>query len=66
VLANFLRAESLPVLVRNLSPVPGLEQGTEVLVPVSLLHRANWLLAQQLPSEAELTYLATGVLPRKD
>ena len=66
VLANLLRAESVPAVVRNLADLPGLEQGAEVLVPAQLLHRAKWIIAQPNPSDAELTYLATGELPLPD
>jgi len=66
IMVNFLRAESVPAIARNLSAVPGLEQGTEVLVPTVLVHRAKWLLAQQPQSEAELTYLATSTPPESD
>ena len=63
VLANALRAESVPTIVRSFGGVPGLEQGTEVLVPAALLHRAKWIIAQPAPSDAELAFLATGKLP---
>jgi hypothetical protein len=63
VLASFLQSEGVPTIVRDRSAVPGLEQGTAVLVPVALLHRAKWLIAHEPPSEAELAYLATGELP---
>jgi hypothetical protein len=63
IVANFLRAESVPAVVRNRAPVPGLEQGTDVLVPTALLSRARWLLAQQPPTDAELSYLATQAPP---
>jgi hypothetical protein len=66
IMVNFLRAEGVLAVARNLSAVPGLEQGTEVLVPTALLHRARWLLAQQQTSEAELTCLATGTPPESD
>jgi hypothetical protein len=66
IMVNFLRAESVPAVARNLSAVPGLEQGTEVLVPAALLGRARLLLAQQAPSEAELAELATTTLPESD
>lgn len=66
ILVNFLRAESVPAVARNLSAVPGLEQGTEVLVPEALLNRARRLIAQQPSSDAELTDLATGTLPETD
>jgi hypothetical protein len=62
VLANRLRTESIPVTVKNLAPVPGLEQGSVVLVPAALKQRARRLLSQAPPTDAELNYLATGVL----
>lgn len=58
VLVGFLRSESVPALAHNLAPVPGLEQGTEVLVPKAYLPRAQWLLEQQQPSDSELAELA--------
>ncbi|MGH9642230.1 MAG: hypothetical protein ACRD3Q_07365 [Terriglobales bacterium] len=64
VLANSLRAESVPALVRNLAAIPGLEQGAEVLVPIGLLQRAKWLLAQRRPTDAELTHLAMATPPQ--
>jgi hypothetical protein len=66
IMVNFLRAEGVPAVARNLSAVPGLEQGTEVLVPSALLPRARRLLAQQPHSEAELTDLATSAPPEAD
>ena len=63
VVANLLRVESVPALVRNLSAIPGLEQGAQVLVPASVLHRARRIMAHAAPSEAELTLLATGEQP---
>jgi hypothetical protein len=66
VLANRLRTESIPATVRNLGPVPGLEQGSVVLVPAALQQRARWLLSHELPTDAELNYLATGTLGHSD
>jgi hypothetical protein len=66
IMVNFLRAEAVLAVARNLSAVPGLEQGTEVLVPAALLGRARLLLAQQAPSEAELAELATKTSPDTD
>lgn len=60
VLVGFLKSESIPAVAHNLAPVPGLEQGTEVLVPKACLSRAQWLLEQQQPTDAELTELAMG------
>jgi len=62
VLANGLRLESVPTIVRSFGGVPGLEQGIEVLVPAALLHRARWIIARPAPSDAELAFLATGKL----
>ena len=58
VLIGFLKSESIPALAHNLAAFPGLEQGTEVLVPKAYLSRAQSLLEQQQPSDAELTELA--------
>lgn len=58
VLAGLLRSESVPVVVRNLGPIPGLEPGAEVLVPASWLPRAQRLLARQEPTDDELAELA--------
>jgi hypothetical protein len=63
VLIGFLKSESIPAVAHNLASFPGLEQGTEVLVPKAYLARAQSLLEQQQPSEAELTELAMGTLP---
>ena len=58
VLVGYLKSESIPAVAHNLAPVPGLEQGTEVLVPRPYLPRAEWLLVQQQPSDSELAELA--------
>lgn len=63
ILANQLRAELVPAIVRGFGGIPGLEQGAEVLVPRRLLHRAKWIIAQSAPNDAELIFLATGELP---
>ncbi len=63
IAAGVLRADSMPVRIESFGVVPGLEQGSQLMVPVSLLHRARWLLAQAKVSDAELDYLATGKLP---
>ncbi|MGH8295860.1 MAG: hypothetical protein ACRETZ_10255 [Steroidobacteraceae bacterium] len=65
VLVGYLKSESIPALAHNLASFPGLEQGTEVLVPKACLSRAQWLLEQQQPSEAELTELALGTVPER-
>ena len=58
VLVGFLKSESIPAVAHNLAPVPGLEQGTEVLVPRPHAPRAQWLLEQQQASDSELAELA--------
>jgi hypothetical protein len=58
VLVGFLKSEAVPAVAHNLAPVPGLEQGTEVLVPGAYVARAQWLLEQQQPSDSELAELA--------
>lgn len=63
VLVGYLKSESIPAVAHNLAPVPGLEQGTEVLVPKAYLARAQWLLEQQQPSDSELAELALGTAP---
>ncbi len=60
VVANLLRAESVPAVVRNFAAIPGLDQGAEVLVPAPMLQRARGVIAYPGPSDAELTFLATG------
>jgi hypothetical protein len=43
--------------------LPGAGSCFAVCVPISLLHRARWVLPESQFSDAELTYLATGELP---
>lgn len=62
LIANLLRAEAIPARVRNLAAIPGLEQGTQVLVPTPMLRRAQAILERSRPSDTELNYLATGRL----
>jgi hypothetical protein len=66
IVANFLRGGSVPAVVRTRAPVPGLEQGAEVLVPNALADSAKWLLAQKPPSDAELSELAARTPPEPD
>jgi len=63
IVAGVLRADSMPVRIESFGVVPGLEQGSRIMVPAALMHRARWLLAQAKVSDAELDYLATGKLP---
>lgn len=62
VLAGLLRNEDVPAHVISLSPL--FNSGfSMVLVPRELVHRARWVLSWPVPSDAELTFLATGELP---
>ncbi|WP_029919887.1 hypothetical protein [Nevskia soli] len=63
IAAGVLRADSVPVRVESFGIVPGLEQGSQLMVPVALMHRARWLLAQARVSDAELDALAMGTPP---
>jgi hypothetical protein len=59
ILAGLLRNEDVPARVLFLWP--SFDSGfSSVLVPRELLHRARWVLSWPAPSEAELTFLATG------
>ena len=63
IAAGVLRADSMPVRIESFGVVPGLEQGSQLMVPVALMHRARWLLAQARVSDAELDDLAMGSSP---
>ena len=63
VLVGYLKSEAIAAVARNLAPFPGLEQGTEVLVPQDKLLRARELLEQQQPSDTELAELALRTPP---
>ncbi len=64
--ASLLRAEDVPARVERGSPIPGLEQGAQVMVPKELLHRANFVREQNRVTDAELDYLATHSLGEDD
>jgi hypothetical protein len=61
-LAAVLEAEGVPARVTSSRLVAGIETRHCVLVPSSLAHRANWVLADTELTDAELDYLATGKL----
>jgi hypothetical protein len=63
ILASLMRSESVPVLIEAIGAVPGLEQGSRVLVPTDLMHRARWVLAQPKLTDEELELLATAKPP---
>ena len=62
VLAGMLRAEGVPVDVRLDSPLPGLVNEVQVMVPRSLAHRARWFMNSAKVSDVELNFAATGKL----
>lgn len=65
-LADLLNAELVPAEVVAGSQVIGEARVWEVRVPSVTSERARLLLAPSLLSEAELNYLATGILPGND
>jgi hypothetical protein len=66
VLAGRLQADGIPARVSTISPIPGLEQNSEVYVPREWLARARQCLAEPLPSEEELAELAVHTPPAED
>lgn len=62
VLAAVLDSEDVPARVESSKLVAGIESQYCVLVPASLAHRANWVLADSDLTDSELDYLATGEL----
>ena len=63
IAAGVLRADSMPVRIESFGVVPGLEQGSQLMVPVALMQRAHWLLEHARVSDAELDDLAMGTSP---
>ena len=64
--AGLLRVEGIPTEIRRSTPVPGLNEGFRVMVPVSLAGRAAEVVAAAQVTDAELTRLATGERPDPD
>jgi|HubBroStandDraft_5_1064220.scaffolds.fasta_scaffold347218_2 hypothetical protein len=62
-LAGLLQSEGLACQIVRSETLPGLVTDVAVLVPTTLLHRAQWILSQARVSDEELGYLATGELP---
>ena len=60
VIAAVLREGAVPVRIVDAGALPGLDFGSRVLVPLELLHRARWVLAQRTVTDAELDHLAAG------
>jgi hypothetical protein len=65
-LAALLEAEAVPARVNSDSKLIGYALGWEVCVPAAMLQRAHQLLAPSQFTDAELEYLATGVLAGDD
>lgn len=61
-LCTFLEQNGVPAHLEQFGELPGLEQGAIVAVPDALLHRAQWLTADQELSDEELTRFALGEL----
>ena len=61
IVAGRLEADGVPTIVEAASAFPGVFCAT-IWVPKDLMHRARWVLAWPVPSDSELTFLATGEL----
>jgi len=61
IVAGRLNVEGVPAIVEAWSRLD-FTWACEVWVPSELAHRARWIMAWEPPSEAELTFLATGEL----
>jgi hypothetical protein len=66
VLKGQLVSGGVPARVQALTLDVGIDSEFSVFVPVSLAHRARWLVKQLPLSEGELEYLATGKLSDED
>jgi hypothetical protein len=66
IVAGLLESEGVPTLVESIGAFPGGASFSTIWVPIELAHRARWILAWPPPSEAELTFLATGELTLED
>ena len=60
IVAGLLNNEGIPATVAFTWPALDLTSHSVVWVPSELVRRARWILAWDPPSEAELTFLATG------
>jgi hypothetical protein len=60
IIGGLLRAEGLPTRIEFMWPSLDLMSYSVVWVPKGLSHRARWILAWPPPTDAELTFLATG------
>ena len=62
IVAGNLLTSGVPSLVERIGYFPSAPTAA-IWVPSVLAHRARWVLAWPPPSDAELTFLATGELP---
>jgi len=60
IICGLLNNEGVPATVTFACPGPDTNGYSTVWVDRELVHRAHWILAWPAPSEAELTFLATG------
>ena len=63
---SLLETEDVRSSITPQKLVAGLETDFVLSVAQSQLHRARWLLSESEFSDAELTYLATGELPKPE
>jgi hypothetical protein len=66
VLAQRLIFEGVPARVMSEPQLLGEGRNCEVQVPSVLAHRARWLISQAQFTDAELAFLATGVLDSRN
>jgi len=62
IVAGNLLTSGVPSVVEPVSNFPGMTAAA-IWVPRLLAHRARWVLSWLPPTDAELTFLATGELP---
>jgi hypothetical protein len=62
IVAGSLLTNGVPSLVEPVGSFPGMTAAA-IWVPKLLVHRARWVLSWPPPTNAELTFLATGELP---
>lgn len=62
IVAGNLVTSGVPSVVEPLGNFPGMTTAA-IWVPRLLAHRARWVLSWLPPTDAELTFLATGELP---
>ena len=63
IVAGLLENEGVPTLVESIGVFPDATSFSTIWVPKEFAHRARWVLAWPPPTDAELTFLATGELP---